>query len=52
MQESVMCSHMIDPISALSNLSRPTDPTVPKLRIEFGGDPRMTARGLDNLTVS
>ena len=29
MQESIMCSHMIDRIPVLSNLSRPTDPTVP-----------------------
>ena len=52
MQESMMCSHMTDPISVLSNLCRPTDPTVPKLRIEFDGDLRTTARGLENLTVS
>ena len=43
-----MCSHINDTISVLSNLSRPTDP---KQRIEFGGDPRMIARYLDNLMV-
>ena len=31
MQESMMCLHMIDPISALSDLPRRTDTTLPKL---------------------
>ncbi len=51
-QELMMCPHMIDPISVLSNLPRPTDPTLPKLRIGFDGDPRTTARGLEDLMVS
>jgi len=51
-QESMICPHMIDPISVLSNLPRPTDPTLPKLRIGFNGDPRTTARGLEDLMVS
>jgi len=42
-----MCPHMIDPISP-----RPTDPTLPKLRIGFDGDPRTTARGLEDLMAS
>ena len=52
MQESMMCPHMIDPISVPSNLPRPADPTPLKLRIGFDGDPRTTARGLEDLVVS
>ena len=52
MQESMMCPHMIDPISVLSSLPYPTDHTLPKLRIGFDGDPRTTARGLEDLMVS
>jgi len=43
---------MIDPISGRSNLSRPTDPTLPKLRIGFDGDPRTTTKGFEDLMVS
>ena len=51
MQESVMCSHIINLILVLFNLSRFINPTVLKLRIEFDKDLRIIARGLENLTV-
>ena len=51
MQESMMCSHLIDAVSVLSKL--PSHRSHPfKAEIDFDGDPRVTMRALEDLMLS